>query len=1047
MKLGASVGIVLLAAAVAAAYSVTPPDAGHDAVEVSAEIKQVTYPLNPNLCQAWSVIEFAQTARADLYNFYYTAAVSGQELFSRSTGPFDSFPAAGRTPPAGKFWRVLSGNAGATCEEAAAFAADDWSDPHVVAYTLHEPIASFTFASTAIANQFAFDAGASSWSFALTKYEWDFADGQTGTGKQVTHTYAAPGTYVVKLTVTDKLGGTAFTTHTVGPRLVVSQVLTDPSDPNPPDAFTVRVQVRNDGTAAIQAVTTEVALSPDEVVTAGAGATMPASADLAAGASQWFDVPAVAVGNGEATAVVDASGLLDGAPIVAEQVTRKFAIGGPLRATLSGPTSADQQQPFQVTLDVKNQSGHVQSVTPGTLTASAPANADIVGPVPSGPVDVVHGASTQFIWAVTPKTAGPLELTTTVTGHDLTTLEDAVLQRTATVPVAGEVHVTLTPTFAHKGLGQPGIVDVAITNDSGETLEGVTVDFAIRSNAGDGGVEITNTPTVPATIGDTASLAWDAKLTRTGPVHFTATLDAVTATSDTPVHVVATGSVEVAKPTIGLSGRLGAPLPLGEAVANGDLHVVVTNFVPDTPVAIRWAGKQVGTVTPGADGRGTGTVQVGHFPVRDECTGLLQGRQGDVVVDTLVQASSRERMVAADNLTFSDGAAVVAGPRCRGEVVVFPDTGDYLFVGAPMPPNQTAEREELGDDGKSTVVIPYALIYVKAPGLLLDAVATSLLRIERPRLGEGQRHFESFAFDLVLSPDFWETHDISHKPGIAVIDSDCQRVSDTPWTGYLRSDQGFLSLIGQARLSGAIYFTKHAVQFMGDATDAPALVMHASAAFAHDLLRIWGNATIANGIESNALFPTPAVYAGAIDVRARSPQSGCLDEDAPKGDNEVSVDASAGFAIGDQVAIAPDADDQDVANVIGFGSLILDRPLAFDHAIGTPVVVVDPDDAPIGCDLLRGAAAIACACDRGLHPAACGTVSLPRAVVAAFTRGCALRQRVAVSTPRKAKHFAKGASATFRKVSRLAGKAARKKKHGLTPECAAGVAAMAGVTR
>lgn len=1045
MKIGAAVCHVLLAVAVAAAYSVTPPDAGHDASEVSSEIKQITYPLNPNLCQAWSVIEFGQVARADLYNFYYTAVASGQQVFNRSTGPFDSFPSAGRTPPAGKFWRVLSGNAGATCELAAAFAADDWSDPHVVVYTLHEPIASFTFESTAVANEVAFDASASSWSFALTKYEWDFGDGQTGTGKLVTHAYAGPGTYIVKLTVTDKLGGVAAVTHTVGPRLVISQVLTEPTDPNPPDAFTLRVQVRNDGTVPIQAVAIEAALSPDTVVTAGAGAITPASADLAAGASQWFDVPAVAVGNGEAMAVVHASGLIDGEPIAAEQVTRKFAVGGPLRATLSGPKSADQRQPFQVTLDVTNQSGHVQSVTAGTLTASVPANADIVGPLPPGPVEVGSGASTQFIWAVTPKAAGPLELSTTVTGHDLTTLEDTVLQRTATVPVAGEVHVTLTPTFAHKGLGQPGTLDVAITNDSGETLQSVTLDVTIASNDGDGAAEITNAPAVPATIGDTASLSWDATLRRFGPVHFTATLDAVTATSASPVHVVASGSVEVAKPTIGLSGRLGAPLALGDAVANTDLHVVVTNFVPDSPVAIRWAGAQVGTLTPGADGRGTGTVRVAHFPERDNCTGLLQGRQGDVIVDTLVQASSRERIRAADGLTFSDGAAVEPGPRCRGEVVLFPDSGDYLFIGQPMPPSQTAEREVFDDDGTTPVVIPYALIYVKAPGLLLDAVATALLRIERPRAGDGPRHFETYDFDLVLAPDFWETHDISHKPGVSVITFDCTRFSGTPWTGFVRSDHRFLSVIGRASLGGANLFTRHAIQFMGDGTDAPSVVMQASACFARDLLRIWGNGTVANGIEGG-IFPVPALYAGAIDVRARSPVSACLDEDAPKESNEVSVDASDGFAIGDRVAIDPDSDSEDTGNVIGFGSLILDRPLAFDHAAGTAIVVTDPDDAPIGCDRLRGAAAIACACDRGLHPAACGTAPLPKAILGAFARGCARTQQAASSTPKKAKHLAKSATATFRKASRLAAKATKRKKHGLSADCAAGISAMTGAT-
>jgi PKD repeat protein len=42
----------------------------------------------------------------------------------------------------------------------------------------------------------------------ITSYAWDFGDGATGTGVTPQHTYAAAGTYTVKLTVTDDRGGT-----------------------------------------------------------------------------------------------------------------------------------------------------------------------------------------------------------------------------------------------------------------------------------------------------------------------------------------------------------------------------------------------------------------------------------------------------------------------------------------------------------------------------------------------------------------------------------------------------------------------------------------------------------------------------------------------------------------------------------------------------------------------------------------------------------------------------------------------------------------------
>jgi len=51
-----------------------------------------------------------------------------------------------------------------------------------------------------------FDASGSSDNVGITSYAWDFGDGATATGRTVTHTYANPGTYTVKLTVKDAAG-------------------------------------------------------------------------------------------------------------------------------------------------------------------------------------------------------------------------------------------------------------------------------------------------------------------------------------------------------------------------------------------------------------------------------------------------------------------------------------------------------------------------------------------------------------------------------------------------------------------------------------------------------------------------------------------------------------------------------------------------------------------------------------------------------------------------------------------------------------------------
>ena len=49
----------------------------------------------------------------------------------------------------------------------------------------------------------------------VASYAWDFGDGSNGTGATASHTYAADGTYTVRLTVTDGQGATGTTTTSV----------------------------------------------------------------------------------------------------------------------------------------------------------------------------------------------------------------------------------------------------------------------------------------------------------------------------------------------------------------------------------------------------------------------------------------------------------------------------------------------------------------------------------------------------------------------------------------------------------------------------------------------------------------------------------------------------------------------------------------------------------------------------------------------------------------------------------------------------------------
>ena len=80
------------------------------------------------------------------------------------------------------------------------------------------PIASFTANPTSgiVPLEVSFNASSSSdTDGSITSYQWDFKDGDTGTGQTVNHTFSSTGSYSVKLTVTDNDGATDSLTKTI----------------------------------------------------------------------------------------------------------------------------------------------------------------------------------------------------------------------------------------------------------------------------------------------------------------------------------------------------------------------------------------------------------------------------------------------------------------------------------------------------------------------------------------------------------------------------------------------------------------------------------------------------------------------------------------------------------------------------------------------------------------------------------------------------------------------------------------------------------------
>jgi PKD repeat protein len=94
------------------------------------------------------------------------------------------------------------------------------------------PSAAFTAAVAVAGSPTAFNGTASSDADgAIRSYAWSFGDGGAGSGAAPSHTFAAPGSYDVTLTVTDDGGYTDAATKTV---VVAAAGSSPPADPSPP---------------------------------------------------------------------------------------------------------------------------------------------------------------------------------------------------------------------------------------------------------------------------------------------------------------------------------------------------------------------------------------------------------------------------------------------------------------------------------------------------------------------------------------------------------------------------------------------------------------------------------------------------------------------------------------------------------------------------------------------------------------------------------------------------------------------------------------------
>ena len=167
--------------------------------------------------------------------------------------------------------------------------------------TNQPPLAAFTASCTGMTCSFTDGSGDADGT--VVAWSWTFGDGGTATTRHPSHTYAAGGTYTVRLTVTDDGGATAATTRTVsvnrppvaiagGPYTSEDRVVFDGGGSSDPDGDTPLTYAWTFGDGS-----TGSGVAPAHVYTADGTYTVTLTVTDAKGARSIADQATVTIGN------------------------------------------------------------------------------------------------------------------------------------------------------------------------------------------------------------------------------------------------------------------------------------------------------------------------------------------------------------------------------------------------------------------------------------------------------------------------------------------------------------------------------------------------------------------------------------------------------------------------------------------------------------------------------------------------------------------------------------------------------------------------------
>ena len=560
------------------------------------------------------------------------------------------------------------------------------------------PVANFTSSCTQLVCSFD---GSSSQALPSATYAWTFGDATSGSGKTVSHTYAAGGTYTVTLTVTDANGTNAKT---------ASVVATAPT--NQPPVASITAPANNSGVVQGTSVTfSGTGNDPEDGVLSGTSLAWTSSRDGAIGTGTTFAKSNLSVGVHTITlTATDSKGATGAAaitltvnsttnqPPVANFTANCVAQKYPNMCSFDASSSTDDvgivsylwswpgdgnniktpvhvfptAGPWTVTLTVTDGGGLTSSITkvvgplqnqPPTAAISAPANntSVVVGTVVSfagtgsDPEDgVLSGAS--LVW--TSNLSGQIGTGTSFS--------------TSALPV-GSHTITLTATDS-KGATGAATITVIVTAPNQPPTAAITAPANNTSVVQGTSVAFAGTGTDPedGTLAG-ASLVWTSSINGqigTGVSFATSTLSVgahtitLTATDSKGATGTATRTVIVTAPNQPPTAAITAPANNTSVVQGTSVAFAGTGSDPEDGVlsgaSLVWTssiGGQIGTGTSFS----TSTLAVGTHTITLTATDS-KGATGAATITVIVTAPNQPPTAAitapANNTSVVQGASV-----------------------------------------------------------------------------------------------------------------------------------------------------------------------------------------------------------------------------------------------------------------------------------------------------------------------------------------------------------------------------------------------------